>query len=189
MDATQNKHAYHCMPVTLANTNGWVVELEEKVVVTWEGGQALPKILAGQATPIAPGIIGFSIGWTIEAPDLEVSYGPVPNWPQDNQAYCLTAIVDGTWPDPVQANWLIPPNKEITFEQNTPICFISLQQKYLMEEIVWSVNERHLETDWQKQRMQYRQEKKRKLEEKPWMGWTKTIRQARPNLPKLPDIG
>jgi len=86
--------------------------------VYWDGTN-LPKILSGNATAITPGIVGFNIDWVIEAPDYNISYGPVPNW-FDSEARCLSALVNGCWPDPVQANWLLPAEKEITFKQRTP---------------------------------------------------------------------
>lgn len=186
MDSTQNKHAYHCLPLTLANTSGWVIELEEETKVYWDG-TSLPKILSGNATAITPGIIGFNLGWVIEAPDYDISYGPVPNW-FDLDARCLSALVDGCWPDPVQANWLLPAEKEITFKQGMPIVFITLQKKYVMEEMHWETNNQYLDKEHQATRLAYQKAKQSKLKENPWTGWTKGIKTLRGSLPKLPTI-
>ena len=45
MDDTYNKHAYRCLPVTMANVNGWEVLLPCDVVVKWDGGQTVPTLI------------------------------------------------------------------------------------------------------------------------------------------------
>ena len=141
MDATLKKHAYHCLPLTLANTNGWVMELAQDVVVYWEGGNAETQIISGSGIYTGtPGIVAFNIGWFIEAPGCDVTYGPLPNYFFPD-ASCLSASVDGEWPEPVLAQWLLKPGKEITFKQSMPVCFISIQPKYLLEEMQYEIKE------------------------------------------------
>lgn len=186
MDATYKKHAYHCQPLTLANISGWVIELQEQVVAYWDG-TSMPEIRQGQATPIQPGIIGFGLGWVIQAPGYNVRYGSVPNW-FDSQAHCLTALVDGQWPDAVQANWLLEPGKEITFKQSMPIVFITLENKQTLQNITYNVTHQWLDAEHQTARQQYQTNKKNKLKDNEWTGWTKGIKTLTGNIPKLPTI-
>jgi hypothetical protein len=37
MDATPEKHAYHCYPVSMANTLGWVLSCPEDISFVWNG--------------------------------------------------------------------------------------------------------------------------------------------------------
>ena len=37
MDATPEKHAYRCFPVTLANTIGWTLSAKEDISFIWNG--------------------------------------------------------------------------------------------------------------------------------------------------------
>lgn len=37
MDATPEKHAYHCYPVTMANTIGWYLSCPEDIAFIWNG--------------------------------------------------------------------------------------------------------------------------------------------------------
>lgn len=52
MDATPDKHAYHCYPVTTANTIGWYLSCPEDIVFTWNGvvdtTDSTVKILKGE---------------------------------------------------------------------------------------------------------------------------------------------
>ena len=50
MDNTYNKHAYQCLPMTVANVYGWEVVLKEDLIVQWDGGNTPPTILSGEKT-------------------------------------------------------------------------------------------------------------------------------------------
>lgn len=73
MDETYKKHAYQCMPMTVANVLGWEIQMQEDLVVKWEGGNTVPKILSGevasngrrQATSSIIGMISIHMGWII----------------------------------------------------------------------------------------------------------------------------
>ena len=76
MDATYNKHAYQCLPLTVANVTGWELILQQDVLVQWDGGNTVPRILEGEKfddRPIAiPSIIGmmsFTTGWAFNTED------------------------------------------------------------------------------------------------------------------------
>ena len=48
MDDTYNKHAYKCLPLTAANVHGWEMVLQQEVVVQWDGGNSVPRVLSGE---------------------------------------------------------------------------------------------------------------------------------------------
>ena len=47
MDDTYNKHAYRCLPLSMANVNGWEILLPCDVVVKWDGGDTVPTLVSG----------------------------------------------------------------------------------------------------------------------------------------------
>lgn len=189
MDATFKKHAYHCLPLTLANINGWVIELTQDVVAYWGGGDEKTQIISGPGIYTGtPGIIAFNIGWFIEAPGNDVTYGPLPNY-FFSDASCLSASVDGEWPEQVLAQWLLKPGKEVIFKQSMPICFISIQPKYLLDEMQYEIKEKWDDAEYWEQRKEYgRTKEENKLGKPPCTAWMKGIRNLRTALPKLPTI-
>ena len=49
MDETYKKHAYQCLPMTVANVYGWELVLPQTVVAQWDGGNTVPTILEGES--------------------------------------------------------------------------------------------------------------------------------------------
>jgi ribosomal protein L19E len=70
-----------------------------------------------------------------------------------------------------------------------PICFISIQPKYLLEEMQYEIKEKWNDTEYWKQRNEYGKIKEEiKLGKPPCTSWMKGIRNLRATLPKLPTI-
>ena len=44
MDETQNRYAYRCLPLTIANAMGWEILLPANVSAEWNGGSNLSDI-------------------------------------------------------------------------------------------------------------------------------------------------
>ena len=81
MDDTYNKHAYQCLPMTVANVSGWELVLQQDVVVEWDGGNNPPKVLEGEflnsraiVIPSIIGIMSFSTGWAFGTEDGYSTY-------------------------------------------------------------------------------------------------------------------
>ena len=184
MDATYNKHAYQCMPMTLANVYGWEVQIEEDLVVIWDGVNP-PQILQGeytstgrkQAVSSIVGMISINIGWAINTEENHSTWftGP-PNYFMDG-AICLTATLPTSWwPDETQMNWKITKiNEPVTFKSGDPICFFNIYDNRAMENVEIQTKNLWDNKELMQSRMNYSDLKMKNHREKPWE-WTKGIK-------------
>ena len=138
MDATPDKFAYHCMPLTLANQSGWVVKCPTTFAAVWDGktereGVTLrfsekPETWHNRiSSHFGSGIISFMIPWIFRTQSgwgLMVR-GPT-NSPKDN-AFPLDGLVETDWaPYTFTMNWkIMRRNTEVWFKQGEPICMIT----------------------------------------------------------------
>jgi len=137
MDATQDKFAYRCLPLVMANQAGWVVTCPLDVVATWNG-KAEPRgvtlhfptgegELKNHITAhFGSGIVTFSLPWlfrTTRGYGLWVR-GP-SNTVKDN-AVALDGIVETDWaPYTFTMNWKIQRrNSDVFFKKGEPICLL-----------------------------------------------------------------
>lgn len=185
MDQTYKKHAYQCLPLTVANVYGWEIVLEQDVVVLWRGGNTVPEILHGAvsgsgrtiASASIVGMVSFHMGWIVST-DNNIScwFSGSPNSPVDG-AYPLTASVPTWWwPDEVQMNWMLQKeNEEIVFKANTPFCFFMPYDESVIPSIEIEVSDAFSDADFVESRVRYGNEKMRKNIEEPWT-WMKGIK-------------
>jgi hypothetical protein len=133
MDATPQGFAYRCLPLTIANSHGWVVLGESSFDAVWNGGNqpgdiALKFRQEGNPAPVShfgAGILTFHIDALLRTPpgmNLWIS-GP-PNEPKDGIAP-LTGVVEADWaPMTFTMNWRFTrPFHPVRFEAGEPICF------------------------------------------------------------------
>lgn len=185
MDDTYNKHAYRCLPVSTANVNGWEVVLQQDIVVKWDGGNAVPKIISGDnysetkngvtydrliANCNKIGMIDISFGWAFKTdPDYNVLITGSPNYFIEGAVPLTASIPSDWWPDPVDISWkLTKVNEEVTFPAGMPFAFITVYPRNLMPEM-----EVEVEYLWDKpklieERTAYSDAKMRRNIEKPW---------------------
>jgi hypothetical protein len=140
MDDTQEKYAYRCLPLTMANMHGWEIYPNETISFIWNGGNNTEdiKIISGKS--IASSIFGNGIITmhimhmitTSEDYNLYITGSPnffIPS------IHPLTGIFESNWaPYTFTMNWKIAePNKIIKFTKNDPICFFFPINKNLIE--------------------------------------------------------
>jgi len=184
MDATYNKHAYQCLPLTVANVTGWELILQQDVVVQWDGGNTVPKVLEGEKLddrPIAiPSIIGmmsFTTGWAFNTEDGYSTWiSGSPNYFVDGAVPLTASIPSYWWPDEFNMNWQITKVGEpVLFPKGMPIMHFVIYPNTLLEstEIV-------VENLWDKPqlmdaRQSYGNAKSEKMRDEPWT-WMKGIK-------------
>jgi len=105
MDATNERYAYRCLPLNIANAHGWEILCPSGFACGWTGENNVEAILVGpDKDTIAPAISHFGYGvLTFHVPFLfrtEPGYdlmvmGPI-NRPKDGIAP-LTGIVETDW--------------------------------------------------------------------------------------------
>jgi hypothetical protein len=184
MDETYNKHAYRCLPLSAANVNGWEMILQQEVVVVWEGGVTVPRIIDGEilnGRPIANcnkiGMIDFHLGWAI---NTEIGFstwiGGSPNYFVDGASPLSALIPSFWWPDEVQMSWrLTTPGKEVVFEAGTPFTFFFVFPTSLLENTTFEIKNLWDDQELIENRSAYGAAKMKKHKEEPWT-WMNGIR-------------
>lgn len=133
MDATPEKHAYHCYPVTTANTIGWTLSCPEDISFIWNGiidtTDSTVKILKGEEwcyTGRGQGSVSFKTGLLFRSnKDISLLAMTPPNYFYKGfeviNSLMSTSFYPNELPLAIQARI---PNQEITIPAGTPIATI-----------------------------------------------------------------
>jgi hypothetical protein len=137
MDMTDQRYAYRCIPLSIANASGWEIILPGSFSATWTGGNLTSDIqirpLAG-SVPITDrvvshfghGVLTFHTGylfrtspgwalWCRGAPN-SIKHGIVP----------LDGLVETDWlPFPFTMNWRFTRPGTVRFDEGEAFCFIT----------------------------------------------------------------
>jgi hypothetical protein len=174
MDAFTDRHAYRCLPLTMANTTGWEVLCPVGFSAEWNGGldQKDIRIWADHPHPafhefvkshFSHGILTFHTGYLFRTPPGWSMWcmGP-PNHVKDG-IQPLTGLVETDWlPFPFTMNWKFTRPGKVHFAKGEPFCFITLMQDKLLEDV--EVSRRYLEWNeelreqymaWHRQRLDF----------------------------------
>ena len=138
MDKTSDRFAYRCLPLLIANQNGWFIVNTHRIRCVWNGGPRSEDLKVfdrggPQGTPcpaeshFGHGVLTFNLnylfrtqpGWNLWA------RGP-SNWPKDGIA-ALEGIIETDWSVATfTMNWkLTTPNQPVEFYPGEPICMIT----------------------------------------------------------------
>lgn len=138
MDATPQKFAYRCLPLSMANQSGWVVGCPITFSATWNGGSQIQDIAfsftdkdlgpnIGQIrSHFGSGIVTFSLPWLFRtSPGYGLVVRGPTNSPKDG-VVPLDGLVETDWaPFTFTMNWKIQRRREqIWFKKGEPICMI-----------------------------------------------------------------
>jgi hypothetical protein len=137
MDASQQKFAYRCLPLVMANQAGWILTCPLRLRVVWDGSERMqglsidfPQgegINAGQVrSHFGMGILTFSIPWLFRtSPGYGLWVKGPSNMPRDG-LFPLEGIVETDWaPYTFTMNWKVTrPNQLIEFAVGEPIAMI-----------------------------------------------------------------
>lgn len=134
MNATDQRFAYRCLPLNIANTHGWEILCPSPFTAIWGGepepGSVLVTPGSGGPPPavshFGAGMLTFHLGCIFRTEpgyDLVVQ-GPV-NSPKDAIA-ALTGIVEADWTSfSFTMNWMFTqPEIEVEFAAGEPFCHI-----------------------------------------------------------------
>lgn len=136
MDAFTDRHAYRCLPLSIANTHGWEVLSPRHFRATWNGGMAADDIVIEAlddkpylehfvSSHFTRGIITMHTGYLFRTePGWNLmATGPF-NRPKDGIAP-LTGVIETDWlPYPFTMNWQFTRPGSITFAAGEPYCLI-----------------------------------------------------------------
>lgn len=129
MDETFDKHAYHCFPVSLANTVGWGLSYPEDIVAVWDGVRGPEedhvKIISGNkyaSRENGNGTIRINIDLIFETNENTsiMMYQPPNMFIPHGQA--MTTIIESGWyKKSIPVVWRIDePNVEFILKANEP---------------------------------------------------------------------
>ncbi|HEY6049082.1 MAG TPA: DUF6065 family protein, partial [Sphingomicrobium sp.] len=138
MDDFPDRHAYRCLPLSIANAFGWEVLCPIPLEIRWNGGMAVEDIqviglkeLPGGApvshfcrSNFSRGIITFHLDYLIET---ERDWGILATGPFNDPkptASPLAGVIESDWlPYPFTMNWQLTQAGITRFEEGEPFCF------------------------------------------------------------------
>lgn len=137
MDATSDRYAYRCLPLSIANSMGWELLLPGPVTVSWNGGKDRSDVsVSASETEIGEwtlasshfghGILTFHIGYLFRTdPGVGLWARGCPNTPKDGIAP-LEGIIETDWLNfTFTMNWQFTRPGEVRFAKDEPFCFIT----------------------------------------------------------------
>jgi len=192
MDETYKKHAYKCLPLTEANVNGWELVLQQDVVIQWDGGLTVPRVLSGEkmtfetngqtyerdiVMPSIIGIMSFTTGWSFSTPPgIATWISGSPNYFVDGAVPLTAHIPSDWWPDEFNMNWKITKIGEpVVFPAGSPFMFFQFYDTSLMPSIEFEVENYWDKPELSSARQSYGDAKMKKLQDEPWT-WMGGIR-------------
>jgi hypothetical protein len=134
MDATDQRFAYRCLPLAIANQYGWEILCPVSFIAVWNGEKDVAAVTfktePGTESPaishFGSGVLTFHLPYLFRTEpgyDLMVQ-GPI-NRPKDAIAP-LQGIIETDWsPFTFTMNWIFTqPEIEVEFEKGEPICHL-----------------------------------------------------------------
>lgn len=134
MDRTDERFAYRCLPLTIANAHGWQLLNPTAFRASWNGDDSTDGLKIrkrGRGKPIVRshfghGILTFGTGYVFRTePGWSLFVMPPPNLVKDGiQGFC--GVVETDWlPYPFTMNWrFTAPGRTVEFAEGEPFCFI-----------------------------------------------------------------
>lgn len=135
MDDTNERYAYRCLPLTIANSHGWELLSPIAFEAKWDGGVHMESVeirmdpgFADHLKPVS--LFGYgTITWHVEAifrtpPGWNLFVTAPPNRQKD-AIQALNGMIETDWsPYTFTMNWRFTrANQWIRFEENEPIAF------------------------------------------------------------------
>lgn len=139
MEGFSDRHAYRCLPLTIANTHGWEMLCPAPIEILWNGGPLVKDLEVKALKPLpgdrplddfcrsnfARGVVTFHTSYIFRTEpgwDL-LATGPLNNF--KNNAAPMSGIIEADWlPYPFTMNWQVMNPGRVLFEEDEPFCFI-----------------------------------------------------------------
>jgi len=147
MDATRQRFAYRCLPLTIANSMGWEILCPTGVSAGWNGGPDLEDMkITGTAgenvdgfaqSHFGHGILTFQTNYLFRTePASALWVRGAPNYPKDG-IMPLDGIVETDWLSfTFTMNWIFTRPGRVTFEKGEPFCFITPVDYHAQDDVV-----------------------------------------------------
>jgi hypothetical protein len=145
MDQSQQRFAYRCTPLSIANASGWEILNPRAFSATWNGDPSVTGVTVQSSEDDRPpparshfgeGVLTFHTGYLFRTnPGWAVWARGVPNLVKDGIAP-LDGLVETDWlPMPFTMNWRFTRPGTIQFEAGEPFCFITLTPHAQLDQV------------------------------------------------------
>lgn len=147
MDETQDRYAYRCIPLSIANSSGWELLSPLSFDASWNGGPHKNSIKINEwgDEHLAPstvtshfghGILTFHVPYLIQTnPGWALWVRGSPNDARQN-IVPLDGLVETDWlPFTFTMNWRFTEPGPIIFEKGEPFCFVHLVAHSVMDAV------------------------------------------------------
>jgi hypothetical protein len=191
MDETEQRYAYRCLPLSVANQAGWWIECPCTFMVRWNGGTRKQDLEmsfeAGQpdariVSHFGYGVITFTLPYLFRTPPGINLWVKGPTNLLKDGAQALEGIVETDWnPATFTMNWkMTSANYVVRFEKGEPICMLVPVPRGLAEGLIpiqtplqnnAALREEYQE--WQASRSQFLTALTKKDEDAVKRGWQK----------------
>ncbi len=139
MDVFTDRHAYRCLPLSIANTHGWEMLVPAAFEVEWNGGQQITDLMVRALEPFpegfpfehfatsnfARGIVTLHTGYLFRTPPgWNLLTTGAFNEPRPGIS-ALTGIIESDWlPYPFTMNWQMLQPGTVRFEKDEVFCTV-----------------------------------------------------------------
>jgi Family of unknown function (DUF6065) len=147
MEQFEDRHAYRCLPLTMANCTGWEILCPMGFTAEWDGGRDQKAITLTPDQPhnqftdfvrshFTRGVVTFHTGYLFRTPPgWSMWCSGAPNHVKDG-IQALTGLTETDWlPYPFTMNWIFTRPGKVRFEKGEPFCFITLAQDKTLENV------------------------------------------------------
>jgi hypothetical protein len=143
MDETNQRFAYRCIPLSIANASGWELLLPFSFSAVWNGGPAQDDITLFMNRPsgivsshFGHGVLTFHTGWLFRtSPGWALWCRGAPNHLVDG-IVPLEGVVETDWlPFPFTMNWRFAEPGAVRFEAGEAISFITLVPHAVLDHV------------------------------------------------------
>ncbi|WP_245261572.1 DUF6065 family protein [Ancylobacter sp. FA202] len=135
MDATSQRFAYRCLPLSIANSMGWELLCPITFEAEWDGRDGLDAIAISAdsmdiefhaASHFGFGVLTMFTHYLFRTePGIGMSVRGCPNLPKDG-IHALEGLVETDWLDfPFTMNWKFTRPGTVRFEKDEPFCFLA----------------------------------------------------------------
>lgn len=147
MDATDQRYAYRCIPLSIANASGWEILCPFDFEAYWHGGAGKDEIaLASRERPerlgrlamshFGHGVLTFHLGYVFRtSPAWAIWARGAPNTAK-SRIVPLEGLVETDWlPFSFTMNWRFTRIGRVCFFKDEPICFLTLAPHGLLDAV------------------------------------------------------
>ena len=134
MDESPQRFAYRCLPLNIANQNGWVVTAGSGFRAFWYGGAHPTDIEVQFDGPPDPfvsshfghGVLTFSLPWLFRTPPGVNLWVKGPSYSPKDGIQALEGVIETDWAvSTFTMNWKFTRSNEwVRFEAGEPICHL-----------------------------------------------------------------